>query len=142
MAFERHGLAGTSVNSIIAEAGVAHGTFYLYWTGRAAVFTTLVHQAGTAVRDRFDALLWVRTVAELTAWLASWLEVIARHGVTLHTWTSETAGNPGLQSLDMEMRPHLERVIRELPDRTVRPHDLPPGASAIALWTILMDSRT
>ncbi|WP_235489466.1 TetR/AcrR family transcriptional regulator, partial [Frankia sp. AvcI1] len=65
-AFEQRGLAGTSVNDIIARSGVAHGTFYRYWTDRTAIFTTLAHRAAVHICDHFDALLAVGTVDELT----------------------------------------------------------------------------
>jgi AcrR family transcriptional regulator len=143
VAFDQHGLAGTSVNSIIAEAGVAHGTFYQYWTDRAAVIATLAYQAASAVRDRLGALPLVGTEAELTEWLDGWLDVIARHGVSLHVWTSEAAGDAGPRSMDAEIRPYLERDLEratsELLGRAGRPCDLPSGANAIVLWTILME---
>lgn len=139
VAFGRYGLTGTSVNAIIAEAGVAHGTFYQYWPDRAAIFATLVHQATVAVREHFGTLLRVRTVAELAVWLDSWLDVIDRHGVTLHAWNAQMAGDPEAQRTDAEMRTYLEAMTGELLNRTVRPYDLPPRASAIALWTILTE---
>jgi AcrR family transcriptional regulator len=143
VAFDRHGLAGTSVNAIIAEAGVAHGTFYQYWTDRAAVFATLAHQGVGAVRDRLGALPQVGTVAELTEWLDGWLDVIARHGVSLHVWTYEAADDGGPRSMDAELRPYLERDLEraasELVGRAGRPSDLPSEAHAIVLWTMLME---
>jgi len=40
---ERHGLAGLSVNRVVAEAGVAKGTFYVHFSDRKAFVDTL-HQ--------------------------------------------------------------------------------------------------
>ncbi len=147
IAFDRQGLAGTSVNGIIAEAGVAHGTFYQYWTGRDAIFATLAHQAAEAVRHRFGALLRVRTVGDLAGWLDSWLDVIDRHGVILHILATQVAGGLEPPSPDSELRLYVEQVTGELLSRTLRPHgqshDLPagqsPSASAIALWTIVTE---
>jgi AcrR family transcriptional regulator len=39
---ERHGLAGLSVNRVVAEAGVAKGTFYVHFTDREA-FVDAIH---------------------------------------------------------------------------------------------------
>lgn len=147
IAFDRQGLAGTSVNGVIAEAGVAHGTFYRHWTGRDALFATMAHQAAGTVRQRFDALLRVRTVADLAGWLDGWLDVIDRHGVTLHILATQVAGGLGPGPPDGSLRPYLEQVTGELLGRTARPHDpwpgQPPegssGASAIAFWTIVTE---
>jgi TetR/AcrR family transcriptional repressor of nem operon len=40
---ERHGLSGLSVNRVVAEAGVAKGTFYVHFDDRAA-FVDALHQ--------------------------------------------------------------------------------------------------
>jgi AcrR family transcriptional regulator len=40
---DRHGLAGLSVNRVVAEAGVAKGTFYVHFDDRAA-FVDAVHE--------------------------------------------------------------------------------------------------
>src|ERR1700685_4825241 len=39
---EEHGLAGVSVNMVVARAGVAKGTFYVHFSGRAA-FVDAMH---------------------------------------------------------------------------------------------------
>jgi len=41
-AFERGGYHGTHVSQIVAEAGIARGTFYLHFESKHAVFETLV----------------------------------------------------------------------------------------------------
>lgn len=46
---ERHGLAGLSVNLVVAEAGVAKGTFYVHFTDRRAFID--------ALHERFHALV-------------------------------------------------------------------------------------
>lgn len=38
---ERHGLSGVSVNMVVAEAGVAKGTFYVYFKDRSAFVDAL-----------------------------------------------------------------------------------------------------
>src|SRR3984957_2319808 len=40
---EEHGLAGVSVNMVVARAGVAKGTFYVHFSGRAA-FVDAMHE--------------------------------------------------------------------------------------------------
>jgi AcrR family transcriptional regulator len=143
IAFDRHGLSGTSVNGIIAEAGVAHGTFYQYWTGRDAIFTTMAQQAATAVRHRFEALLRVRTTDDLAGWLDGWLDVIDRHGVILHILATQVADGLEPRSPDGDLWLYLDQVTGDLLGRAVPSHRppgaWPPGASTIALWTIVTE---
>ncbi|WP_268904154.1 TetR/AcrR family transcriptional regulator [Candidatus Frankia alpina] len=136
-AFEHRGLAGTSVNDIIARSGVAHGTFYRYWADRTAIFTTLAHRAAVRLCDHFDALLAVGTVDELARWLDDWLRIVERHGTVFHVWTCEILDNPPLWPLARAVRIHLEDVAARLPPRW--PTATTPATTTIVLWTVLTE---
>jgi AcrR family transcriptional regulator len=138
-AFERRGIAGTSVNDIIARAGVAHGTFYLYWADRAAIVSTLAHRAAAQVRDHLDALLMVDTVAGLQRWLDEWLLVVERHGTIFHFWTYEMAGCPELWPLSRQLRTYLEAVTGQLGERWSTAPAFDHRSGAVALWTLLTE---
>ncbi|EIV91989.1 TetR/AcrR family transcriptional regulator [Frankia sp. QA3] len=146
-AFEQRGLAGTSVNDIIARSGVAHGTFYRYWTDRTAIFTTLAHRAAVHICDHFDALLAVGTVDELTRWLDDWLRIVERHGTVFHIWTCEILDNPPLWPLARAVRLHLEDVTARLPPHwpatttptATEPTSTTPTTMTIVLWTVLTE---
>src|ERR1035437_6950514 len=66
---ERHGLAGLSVNRVVAEAGVAKGTFYVHFADRTA-FVDALH-------ERFHARV-IDAVAEATDGVAPGAERIVR----------------------------------------------------------------
>lgn len=51
----RHGLAGLSVNRVVAEAGVAKGTFYVHFADREAFVDALHERFHTHVREAVDA---------------------------------------------------------------------------------------
>jgi AcrR family transcriptional regulator len=80
---EEHGLAGVSVNMVVARAGVAKGTFYVHFSGRAATRgsdQTLVllfglwtlrpdlRCAGVSRSSRSFAGGWARSRPEPGAW--------------------------------------------------------------------------
>ncbi|MCM3923108.1 TetR family transcriptional regulator [Frankia sp. AiPs1] len=136
-AFEHRGLAGTSVNDIIARSGVAHGTFYRYWTDRTAIFTTLAHRAAVHICDHFDALPAVGTADELAGWVDDWLRIVERHGTVFHIWTCEILDNPPLWPLARAVRLHLEDVAARLPPP--RPTATTPATMTIVLWTVLTE---
>ena len=50
--FAARGYHSTSVNDVIERAGIARGTFYLYFTGKANVFASLVEEALIELRSR------------------------------------------------------------------------------------------
>ncbi|TMC09459.1 MAG: TetR/AcrR family transcriptional regulator [Chloroflexi bacterium] len=66
---ERHGLAGLSVNRVVAEAGVAKGTFYVHFADRG-VFIDALH-------ERFHALVH-SAVAEATRDMPAGAEFLVR----------------------------------------------------------------
>ncbi|WP_409329980.1 TetR/AcrR family transcriptional regulator [Trujillonella humicola] len=137
--FDRGGLAGTSVNQIVAEAGVAHGSFYAYWTDRTAVFRTLADQAVSAVCAQLSVLPEVGDVPALETWLDDWTGVVRRHGTVLHLWPTEAAGVT-------ELRPATGRLLDCLRDvggtvllgSPLLP-DAEPRAALVALWVVLTE---
>jgi AcrR family transcriptional regulator len=50
--FAERGYHKASVNDLIERAGIARGTFYLYFTGKANVFASLLEEALLRVRAR------------------------------------------------------------------------------------------
>jgi TetR/AcrR family transcriptional regulator, transcriptional repressor for nem operon len=52
---EQHGLAGMSVNRVVAAAGVAKGTFYVHFPDRAAFLTALHKRFHDMVREAIAA---------------------------------------------------------------------------------------
>jgi AcrR family transcriptional regulator len=49
--FERSGYAATRVGDIAAEAGVAHGSFYTYFSSKQDAFLVVINQVGDDFRD-------------------------------------------------------------------------------------------
>ncbi|KJE25384.1 transcriptional regulator, TetR family [Frankia torreyi] len=136
-AFERGGLAGTSVDDITAEAGVAHGTFYQYWEDRYAIFATLAHQAAVDICTHLDDLLRAEDESDILAWIDRWLDVLRRRGPTLHVWTTEVLPTAPLQRLSRQLRTHLDAVTARLLARWAPGRSLDPSAAAIVLWVLL-----
>ncbi|HWF32970.1 MAG TPA: helix-turn-helix domain-containing protein [Solirubrobacteraceae bacterium] len=66
---EREGLAGLSVNHVVAEAGVAKGTFYIHFADREA-FVDALHEAFHArVQEAVDYATRGGTPGETQLWL-------------------------------------------------------------------------
>lgn len=53
----RHGYAGASIARITAEAGVAHGAFYLHFANQQALFDVLLPELGGAMLDSLTSAI-------------------------------------------------------------------------------------
>jgi len=89
---EEHGLAGVSVNMVVARAGVAKGTFYVHFKDRAA-FVDAMHARFHA---RVDAV-----VGEATAGLPPGAERLYRG---FEAYLDVSLANRGVKALSLEAR--------------------------------------
>jgi AcrR family transcriptional regulator len=89
---EEHGLAGVSVNMVVARAGVAKGTFYVHFKDRAA-FVDAMHA-------RFHARVEA-AAAEATAGLPLGAERLYR---SFETYLDVSLANRGVKALSLETR--------------------------------------
>lgn len=90
-AFSRKGFHATRVDDIVKRAKTSHGTFYLYFSSKDALFDQLVTDVAEEFRllteqlpriDRSD-----EARAALEAWLTSFIEVYRRFGPLIRSWT-------------------------------------------------------
>jgi TetR/AcrR family transcriptional regulator, transcriptional repressor for nem operon len=89
---EEHGLAGVSVNMVVARAGVAKGTFYVHFKDRAA-FVDAMHA-------RFHARVQA-VVGEVVAGLPPGAERLYR---SFDTYLDVSLANRGVKALSLEAR--------------------------------------
>jgi AcrR family transcriptional regulator len=89
---EEHGLAGLSVNMVVARAGVAKGTFYVHFKDRAA-FVDAMHA-------RFHARVEA-AMAEAVAGLPPGAERLVRGA---ETYLDISLQNRGVKALSLESR--------------------------------------
>jgi AcrR family transcriptional regulator len=89
---EQHGLAGLSVNRVVAEAGVAKGTFYVHFSDRAA-FVDALHER---FHSRVEA-----AVAEATEGLPPGAE---RIGAAVEAYLDVCLADRAVKALALEAR--------------------------------------
>jgi TetR/AcrR family transcriptional repressor of nem operon len=89
---EEHGLAGASVNMVVARAGVAKGTFYVHFKDRAA-FVDAMHQ-------RFHARVEA-AAGQATAGLPPGAERLSR---AAEAYLDVSLANRGVKALSLEAR--------------------------------------
>jgi TetR/AcrR family transcriptional regulator, transcriptional repressor for nem operon len=89
---EEHGLAGVSVNMVVARAGVAKGTFYVHFKDRAAFID--------AMHARFHAGVEA-AIGEATAGLPPGAERLFRGS---EAYLDVSLANRGVKALSLEAR--------------------------------------
>jgi TetR/AcrR family transcriptional repressor of nem operon len=87
---EEHGLAGVSVNMVVARAGVAKGTFYVHFKDRAAFVDAMHARFHARVQD---------VVGQAIAGLAPGAERIFR---SVEAYLDVSLANRGVKALSLE----------------------------------------
>lgn len=110
--FARKGYRQASVSDIIERAGVARGTFYLYFDGKEAVFLAIVETFHVRVKSAFEALDAAAETtrgegprAVLEASFRRWMEFFAAHrDVTQVVLREASSVDPRFEQAFIELR--------------------------------------
>ncbi|MDT3681018.1 MAG: TetR/AcrR family transcriptional regulator [Truepera sp.] len=134
--FGENGYVATSVSSITRRAGVAQGTFYLYFPGKADVLRELVQHMGRQLR---------RALSEATAGVEGRLEV---ERVGLEAFIRFSLEHQNLYKVVMESQFVDESIYREyyqaLADayvvnleRAQAKGEIRPGDASAQAWSLM-----
>ncbi|MEZ5137031.1 MAG: helix-turn-helix domain-containing protein [Acidimicrobiales bacterium] len=89
--FARRGFHAARVDDIVKAAKTSHGTFYLYFSNKEALFAALVADVADEMADLAASLEPITADAAgreaLRAWLSRFSELYERYGPILRTWT-------------------------------------------------------
>ena len=142
--FASKGFHATRVDDIVEAAETSHGTFYVYFATKEAVFDELVADVGAEMVELVDDLPAFGPDDEARAALRSWLErfaeFYARSGAILQAWTevesaAEPAGATGTDVLDhMSAAVGPRLAARDLPGGDPR---VDPTIAALALMSMV-----
>jgi AcrR family transcriptional regulator len=96
--FSRKGFHATRVDDIVKRAKTSHGTFYLYFPSKDALFEQLVADVAAEFRGLTEQLPVIDRSDDariaLEAWLFDFIEVYRRFGPLIRSWTeAERAGD-------------------------------------------------
>ncbi len=96
--FESNGYHSTRVDDIVKAACTSHGTFYLYFANKEALFLTLMTTVSEEFRDLARSLpaidLTTSNAAPLRDWIEQFGDLYKRRAPIVRVWTEiEIAGN-------------------------------------------------
>ena len=78
--FNEKGFMNTAINDICSKAGVAKGTFYLYFEDKNAIYEDLIDHCSKLVCDRIYAALYNNDAASAKELMISILDELIRQG--------------------------------------------------------------
>ena len=142
-AFSAKGYHATRVDDIVKAARISHGTFYLYFANKEAVFGALTETVAAelaAVGEGLPSLEpGTEGAAALEAWFGEVSEVFARHGAVIRAWAeSETAANDDRDPSDDVLAVFTATLAARIAE--IDPPDPDPEAAAVAI--VAMIERT
>ena len=138
--FSRKGFHATRVDDIVTRAKTSHGTFYLYFASKDALFEQLVADIGAEFRTLADAMPAVTTTAEsraaLEAWLGTFIEAYTRYGPLIRSWTE---AERGVEDPDGAGDAVLASVAGALAEKAKirKRRDLDPAIASLALISMV-----
>jgi len=135
-AFSRKGFHATRVDDIVKRAKTSHGTFYLYFASKDALFEQLVADITAEFRTLAEALPVVTTTPEsrtaLEEWLVSFIEAYAHYGPLIRTWTEAERGAEGSEGAGDDVVATVAAALTAKV-KVRRRKDLDPAIAALAL---------
>jgi AcrR family transcriptional regulator len=119
----RRGYHAARVDDVVAEAGVSHGTFYLYFANKQALVLALAERCAADLSELVAQLGSIpaddtgRTA--LRAWLSEFLAIYRSYGVVIRSWVENQVNNAELTRLGLDT---FALVAAQLTDRLARSH--------------------
>lgn len=135
-AFSRKGFHATRVDDIVKRAKTSHGTFYLYFASKDALFEQLVADITAEFRTLAEALPVVTTTPEsraaLEEWLVSFIEAYAHYGPLIRSWTEAERAAEGAEGAGDDVLATVAAALTaKVKVRTRK--DLDPAIASLAL---------
>jgi len=113
------GLAATTVSEIVARAGVAQGTFYLYFPSKMAILTAL----NAELNEHILAAVYTATaratsaIEVVNAGVSAAFQVLERYRDVLHVIHSRMTANPTLDDWEEQFGPYRKLIIELIQQR-------------------------
>lgn len=140
--FAEKGFHGTRVDDIVHGATTSHGTFYLYFGSKEALFEHLVAQVSAELHRLADSAPTVARTAESRAELREWVEGIGalyeRYGPVITAWTDAELAGKSVGNLGDDL---IGSLATSLAERSNVPKRARLDAQLAALALVTMTER-
>ena len=134
------GYQATRVDDIVRVADTSHGTFYLYFENKDALFAALAHEAAadmaTLARQVGPVGSGSEGEAELRTFLGRFLDTYERHGPVIRAWAENQVTDPAVVRLGLDTFGAIAAVLGERVAEAGGPATDEPLATTILLATV------
>jgi AcrR family transcriptional regulator len=139
-AFAAKGYHATRVDDIVKVAQTSHGTFYLYFSNKEALFAALATEVVDEMHTLAESLgpLVPGDIGRraLRDWIAHFAELYAHYGAVIRAWTEAEIGRSEFGRLGTDVLTQFTRTLtRRIAEAA--PPDLDPPLAALALVAML-----
>ena len=142
--FSDRGYHAARVDDVVKLARTSHGTFYLYFANKEALFRALAEQVAAGLEDLAAAMPPLTDGAEglreLAAWMSQFQEVYAAAGPILQAWTEAEIVASDVGKLATTVWAAFTRALAER-IRATAVHDIDPAVAAIAIVAMIERSN-
>jgi AcrR family transcriptional regulator len=131
--FNRHGYGAAHIDQVLAEAGLARGTFYRYFDNLVELMVPLSVEASTRLTSLFRELpAESGDPRQLREWLARALEVQRHYSGTMRAWFEGYPLEPALLSTTADVVVAVSEAIQQIFGPS-RPYPLARRAAGMLL---------
>lgn len=131
----------TSVDDIVAAAGLARGTFYKYFDEKLDLLVVLSEQCATETVELSQRLEQVGVSAdrgsELRAWLTDFVALHDRNRGVFRCWIEGTPHHPEINFHRLQVGRQLRQAFETVFRRVERRYSLDTGVASIVLMAML-----
>jgi len=135
--FGKQGFHATRVDDIVKAARTSHGTFYLYFASKEALFEALVTDAATEMSVLIESLPTsigndAAGRAALATWVGQFADLYAHSGPILRVWTEAELSGDRMAGVGDDLMGGLAAALASrvrIPKRT----GLDPAIATLAL---------
>jgi AcrR family transcriptional regulator len=135
-AFATKGYHATRVDDIVKVARTSHGTFYLYFPNKEALFGALASQVADETRKLAEALGPLRPGDlgrhALRDWIQRFAELYEHYGAVIRAWTEAEIGGSEFGRLGTGVLSQFTRILTHRVTE-VAPPGLDPIIASLAL---------
>jgi AcrR family transcriptional regulator len=135
--FAANGYEASNIDQVVAEAGLARGTFYRYFSSKLDLITALSYEGSAAMCPLFDELPTViDDPAALRDWLARYLAIQQRYTGVLRAWTEGFPIDPNLLAPAFDVVVKISDAVAKI-FGPPRPYPLKRRAGGMLLAALL-----
>lgn len=135
--FTAHGYGAANIDQVVAEAGLARGTFYRYFASKAEVLMVLAPEVSRQMRPLLDGLpAAVEDPDALRAWLRQMLLIQRRYAGVLRILSEGVPTEPVLLGIASEVVESMGVAVRKIFGAR-RPYPLARRAAGMLLLGLI-----